>query len=588
MSSNRTRATKGKAAGGAARSTGPDRSSTDTSDLDTSGLDRGGVTVTFLGGLGEVGRNMAAMTCQGETIVIDVGVFFPNPEHPGVDLILPDWQVLETENVTAVFLTHGHLDHIGALPYFLRDFPDVTVYGTRLTLAFVEAILEEWDDIDEVDLVEIAPADVIEQGPFSAEVVQVSHSIPDGCAYAFTTPEGMIVHTGDFKLDQTPIDDLPTDLAHFARLGDQGVDLLLADSTNAHLPGHVPTERTVGATLLSEMRGVEGFVVVASFASHVHRIQQVLDAAEELGRRPVFVGRSMVKNMKIARELGYLRFDEEREVAMDDITRHDPSELVIVSTGSQGEPYSALSLMAAGSHRRVEVGEGDLIILASSLIPGNEHAVFRSINGLARRGARVVHTGLADVHVSGHAMRDDLILFHNIVEPEWFVPVHGEFRHMAAHRDIALTTGCPPEQALVCSDGDTIVLRDGAVTRGERVLAGKVYIDGLLDDVGPAVLRHRRRLSEDGVVVAVVTIDPEAGEVIGDVTVQQHGVVYEDESGHVLDEATAAITSELAGIPKERYQDPHAVERHVVQALGRYWRQEIGRRPFIMPIVLEV
>jgi ribonuclease J len=559
----------------------------DGSGLDGSGLDRGGVTVAFLGGLGEVGRNMAAMTCEGETIVVDVGVFFPNPEHPGVDLILPDWQVLETENVTAVFLTHGHLDHIGALPYFLRDFPDVTVYGTRLTLAFVEAILDEWDDIDEVDLVEVAPADIVEQGPFEAEVVQVSHSIPDGCAYAFRTPHGMIVHTGDFKLDQTPVDNLPTDLAHFARLGDEGVDLLLADSTNAHLPGHVPTERTVGRTLRAEMRGAEGLIVVASFASHVHRIQQVLDAAEEIGRRPVFVGRSMVKNMKIATELGYLRFDPEREVALKDIDRHDPRSLIIVSTGSQGEPYSALSLMAAGSHRRVAVGEGDLIILASSLIPGNEHAVFRSINGLARRGARVVHTGLADVHVSGHAMREDLILFHNIVEPEWFVPVHGEFRHMTAHRDVALATGCPPDQVLVCSDGDAVVLRDGEVTRTDRVPSGKVYIDGLLDDVGPAVLRHRTRLSEDGIVVAVVTVDSELEEVVGEIMVQQHGVVYEDESAHVLDEATAAVAAELDSMPSERFRDVQAVERHVTQALGRYWRHEIGRRPFIMPIVLD-
>jgi ribonuclease J len=555
-------------------------------DSTTPTLDQGGVTIAFLGGLGEVGRNMATLTCDGETVVVDVGVFFPNEEHPGVDLILPDWQVLDGEHVTAVFLTHGHLDHIGGLPYLLREVPDVTVYGTRLTLAFVRAILDEWDDIDEVDMVEVAPADVVEHGPFTAEVVQVSHSIPDGCAYAFTTPHGTIVHTGDFKLDQTPIDDLPTDLAHFARLGDRGVDLLLADSTNAHLPGHVPTERTIGATLRGEMRGIEGLVVVASFASHVHRIQQVIDAAREVGRRPVFVGRSMVKNMAIATDLGYLDFDPEREVDLSDVGRFDPSELVIISTGSQGEPYSALSLIAAGQHKHITVGEGDLVILASSLIPGNEHAVYRSINGLARRGARVVHKGLADVHVSGHAMRDDLVLFHNIVEPEYFVPVHGEFRMLTAHRDIAIASGCPPEQAMVCSDGDTVVLRDGTVTRGSRVPAGKAYVDGLLDDVGPAVLRHRLRLGEDGVVVPVVTIDQQSGHV-AEVIVQQHGVVYEDESAHVLEEAVAAIRDELGSIPDQRFRDLAAVERHVVQAMGRFWRHEVGRRPFIMPVVLE-
>ncbi len=553
----------------------------------TGGLDRGGVTVTFLGGLGEVGRNMAALTCDGDTIVVDVGVFFPNPEHLGVDLITPDWGVLEAENVTAVFLTHGHLDHIGALPYFLRDFPDVTVYGTRLTLAFVEAILDEWDDITDVDLVEIAPTDIIDHGPYTVEVVQVSHSIPDGCAYAITTDHGTIVHTGDFKLDQTPIDDLPTDLAHFARIGDVGVDLLLADSTNAHLPGHVPTERTVGATILEEMRNAEGLVVVASFASHVHRIQQVLDAAEQVGRYHCFVGRSMVKNMAIAQKLGYLHVNSDNEIELGEVSKYPPDKVIVVSTGSQGEPYSALSLMAAGDHRRVAVGEGDLVILASSLIPGNEHAVFRSINGLARRGARVVHKGLADVHVSGHAMRDDLILFHNIIEPEYVIPVHGEFRHMAAHRDLAIASGCPADQVLVCSDGDTVVLRDGVVTRGDRVPAGQVYIDGLLPDVGPAVLRHRRRLAEDGVVVAVVTVDTQRGELIGDILVHQHGVVYEDESGHVLDEAVAAIRNELSNMSDKRWNDIDAVRRQVIQALGRYWKQEVGRRPFIMPVVLE-
>ena len=316
-------------------------------------------------------------------------------------------------------------------------------------------------------MVEVLPADVVQHGPFTVEVIQVNHSIPDGCAYAFRTPHGIVVHTGDFKLDQTPVDGRPTDLAHFARLGDEGVDLLLADSTNADVPGHVPTERVVGQSLREEMQRATGLVVVASFASHVHRIQQVLDAAAAVGRRPVFVGRSMVKNMDIARRLAYLDFDHDREVAIKDVPNHDPRELVIISTGSQGEPYSALSLMASGDHKHVEVGEGDTIILASSLIPGNEQAVFRSINGLARRGAHVVHKGVADVHVSGHANGGDLTLFHNIVEPEYVVPVHGEYRHMAAHRDIAIATGCPPEQVFVCEDGDVIELEDRVARRGE-------------------------------------------------------------------------------------------------------------------------
>ena len=546
------------------------------------------VRVSFFGGLGEIGRNMASIEVDGHVAVIDVGVFFPNPEHLGVDLILPDWSELEGRDVDAVFLTHGHLDHIGALPYFLQDFPDVTIYGTKLTLAFVQAILDEWPDIDPPEMVEVLPADVVQHGPFTVEVVQVNHSIPDGCAYAFRTPHGIVVHTGDFKLDQTPVDGRPTDLAHFARLGDEGVDLLLADSTNADVPGHVPTERVVGQSLREEMQRATGLVVVASFASHVHRIQQVLDAAAAVGRRPVFVGRSMVKNMDIARRLAYLDFDHDREVAIKDVPNHDPRELVIISTGSQGEPYSALSLMASGDHKHVEVGEGDTIILASSLIPGNEQAVFRSINGLARRGAHVVHKGVADVHVSGHANGGDLTLFHNIVEPEYVVPVHGEYRHMAAHRDIAIATGCPPDQVFVCEDGDVIELEDRVARRGDSISAGQVFVDGLLPDVGPAVLRHRTRLAGDGVCVCVVTIDPHKGEPVGDTILIQHGVVFEEESAHVLEAAAKAVDLELAEVKQHRFADVQAIQRHVTQALGRYWKHEVGRRPVILPIVLEV
>ena len=546
------------------------------------------VEVVFLGGLGSIGRNMATIEVDGRIAVVDCGVLFPDAEHLGVDLILPDWRWLtkRRDDIEAVFLTHGHLDHIGALPYLMRDIGRaVPVYGTRLTLAFVASILREWPDLPKADLREIVPGSTVEHEPFLVEVVQVSHSIPDGCAFAFTTPHGTIVHTGDIKLDQTPIDGLPTDLAHFARIGDRGVDLLLADSTNADVPGHIPSERTVGSAIREALSHADGLVVVASFASHVHRIQQILDEAETFGRRPVFVGRSMVNNMAIAQELGYLDFDPKREVAMEDIERHDRSELIVVSTGSQGEPFSALSLMGSGEHRHLALGEGDLVILASSLIPGNEQAVFRSINNLARRGVDVVHGGIAAVHVSGHAAADDLAILHNVLEPEYVIPVHGEHRHMMAHRRVAVATGCPPEQVLVCEDGDRVLLEDGVVTRGEPVPTSHVYIDGLLPDVGPAMLRDRRRLGEDGICIAVVTIDTRKGERAAESVITQRGVVLGAHVDELLAAARSAVDDAIDRLSRPKREDTAAVQREVVQTLGRFWRQETGRRPVILPVI---
>lgn len=547
------------------------------------------VEIAFLGGLGAIGRNMATIDVDGRIGIVDVGVLFPDSDHhPGVDLILPDWTSVteRADDVHAVFLTHGHLDHIGALPYLIREFDrPLVVYGTALTIAFCEAILEEWPELQTPDFRVIEPGDTITDGPFVVEVIQVSHSIPDGVAFAFHTPHGLVVHTGDFKLDQQPLDGRPTDLAHFARLGDDGIDLLLADSTGAETPGHVEPERSIGDTLRRHLAQATGLVVVASFASHVHRIQQVLDAATEVGRRPVFVGRSMIRNMAIASDLGYLDFAMENAVDPRDVERYDRSELVVISTGSQGEPFSALSLMGSGDHRWLSVGEGDLVILASSLIPGNENAVFRSINNLSRRGAQVVHKGIGRVHVSGHASADDLVLFHNIVEAEYFVPVHGEHRHLTAHARIATATGCLADHVLICEDGDTILLENRQVFRGEGVPTSHVYIDGTSDDVGPALLRERRRIGEDGICVVTVMLQKDGTRLAAPVTVLQKGVVYGENAEQLRDSISQTVTDMVNDVALSVRIDEDGLRQRVVQAVSTRINRETGRRPVVLPVI---
>lgn len=547
------------------------------------------VEIAFLGGLGAIGRNMATIDVDGRIGIVDVGVLFPDSDHhPGVDLILPDWTSVteRADDVHAVFLTHGHLDHIGALPYLIREFDrPLVVYGTALTIAFCEAILEEWPELQTPDFRVIEPGDTITDGPFVVEVIQVSHSIPDGVAFAFHTPHGLVVHTGDFKLDQQPLDGRPTDLAHFARLGDDGIDLLLADSTGAETPGHVEPERSIGDTLRRHLAQATGLVVVASFASHVHRIQQVLDAATEVGRRPVFVGRSMIRNMAIASDLGYLDFAMENAVDPRDVERYDRSELVVISTGSQGEPFSALSLMGSGDHRWLSVGEGDLVILASSLIPGNENAVFRAINNLSRRGAQVVHKGIGRVHVSGHASADDLVLFHNIVEAEYFVPVHGEHRHLTAHARIATATGCLADHVLICEDGDTILLENRQVFRGEGVPTSHVYIDGTSDDVGPALLRERRRIGEDGICVVTVMLQKDGTRLAAPVTVLQKGVVYGENAEQLRDSISQTVTDMVNDVALSVRIDEDGLRQRVVQAVSTRINRETGRRPVVLPVI---
>ena len=546
------------------------------------------VEVAFYGGLGEIGANMASVEVDGRIALLDVGLTFPDAEHFGIDLILPDWSRLRdrADDLHCIVITHGHEDHMGALPFFLREFPRVPIYGTRLTLGLISAKLEEHPDID-ADLREVEAGERLETGPFSLEFVGVTHSIPDGMAVAFHTEHGTILHSGDFKLDQTPIDGKPTDLPHLAQLGDEGVALLLGDSTNADYPGHVPSERGIGKTLREVFGDAEGRIIVTTFASHIHRVQQVIDAATEAGRKLCFVGRSMVRNMPIARELGYLHYDDKQVVELDAVGEGERHRVVIVCTGSQGEPYAALSLMAAGQHRQISLEEGDTVVMASSVIPGNESAIYRTINGLFRQGARVVHKGIADVHVSGHAAADELKFFHNIVRATGFVPVHGEYRHLLAHARIAIDTGTPSDQVLVCEDGDTVLLEHGKIRRGERFEPGRVFVDGLgVGDVGQAVLRERGKLSEEGICVAVVQIDQHS-RVIDTPQIFQQGVIYEREQADLLDEAAKVLAEQLASVG-DGESDQAVVRRTVSSALGRFWRDRTGRRPVILPILVEV
>jgi ribonuclease J len=547
----------------------------------------GPVEISFLGGLGEIGANMAAIEVAGRIALIDVGLIFPDAEHYGIDLILPDWSVLRdrADDLDCVILTHGHEDHIGALPFFLREFGRLPVYASKLTLGLLRAKLEEHPDVD-AEFVEVESGERIKADPFDFELVAMNHSIPDGLAVALHTPHGTILHTGDFKLDQTPIDNRPTDLPHLAALGDEGVALLLADSTNAEVSGLIASERTVGHTLHDVFGRASGRIIVTTFASHIHRVQQVLSATVDVGRRACMVGRTMVRNTQIARELGYLDYDDTDIVDLDDLDQVPRDEVVIICTGSQGEPFSALSLMAVGQHRQIEIAPGDLVVMASSVIPGNEHAIYRAINNLYRRGAQVVHRDIAQVHVSGHASADELRMVHNIVRPTAVIPVHGEYRHLMAHAEIARQTGTRPDQVLVCSDGDRVVLEHGRVRRGEPFTAGRVFVDGLgVGDVGNAVLRDRHRLSSEGICIALIVVDAR-GCIVGDPKVTQSGVIYERERADLLHRAAEVLRTELSARGHEG--DPSVIQRLTVQTLAQFWRDEVGRRPVIHPLIVEV
>jgi ribonuclease J len=549
-------------------------------------LPAGGLRVIALGGLGEVGRNMTVFEYADRLLVVDCGVMFPQDRHPGVDLILPDFESIRgrLDTIEALVVTHGHEDHIGAVPYLLRERPDLPLVGSRFTLALVEARLRE-HRLNETTRHVVAAGERITFGPFELEFVAVNHSIPDALAVAIRTGAGLVLHTGDFKMDQLPLDGRVTDLRAFARLGEEGVDLFLVDSTNAEIPGFTSSERDIGPVLDRLFATSEQRVVVACFASHVHRVQQVMTAAVAHGRKVAYVGRSMVRNMGVARDLGFLTVPPETLIDARELDRYAPSEVVLISTGSQGEPLSALARIANRAHDKVHVEPGDTVVLASSLIPGNENAVFRVVNGLTRYGATVVHKGNALVHVSGHASAGELLYCYNIVRPRNVLPVHGEMRHMRANASLAVATGVPRGRVPVAEDGVVVDLVSGVVSITGKVSCGYVYVDGSsVGDITESALKDRRILGEEGFISVVVVIDSVTGKTVGGPEMHARGFV-EDE--RVFDEVRPVIEEALAAAVADGVDDRYQLEQVIRRTVGRWVNSSHRRRPMIVPVVLE-
>ena len=545
--------------------------------------------LSFLGGVGEVGRNMAVVELDDRFLVIDAGLSFPHTEMPGIDIVLPDFEYLREnrDRVEAIVLTHGHEDHIGAVPYLLREF-SLPIYGTAFTLALLEGKLEEHGVRDNADLRQVAPGESARTGPFSMRFMRVTHSIPEGMAVAIDSPAGTILHTGDFKLDQTPLDGRPTDLHALAEEAQRGVHLLLSDSTNAEEAGYTQSERSVGPVLNYIVARAPKRVVVACFSSHIHRIQQIVNAARASERVVSFLGRSMHQSVAAARELGILTVPEEDVVPIEEIDRLDPQRVVVICTGSQGEPLSALSLMAAREHKWVKLDEGDTVVLSSSLIPGNEPAIHRTVDGLYRTGADVFHLPAAAVHASGHAAAEELRLMLSLVRPRWFVPVHGERRQLAHHARLATEIGIPADHVLIAEDGDRIEVAE-EVRIADRVPAGMTYVDGLgIGDVGEVVLRDRRKLSADGVVVVVVAIDSHQGQVVAGPDIVNRGFVYDDAAEDILEEARNRVMLSLQASAEDQVTDRSVLQQNIRRILGKYFWEVTQRKPIVLPLIMEV
>ncbi len=541
-----------------------------------------------LGGMNEIGKNMTVYQYKDDIFIMDCGMAFPEEDLLGIDVVIPDITYLKrnADKIRGIVLTHGHEDHIGALPYVLKEI-DAPVYGTRLTLGLVENKMKEHRL--KPKLITIVPGQVIRLGVFEIEPIRVCHSIADAVAYAVKSPLGTIVHTGDFKIDYTPIDGQKTDLHRFAELGREGVLALLADSTNVVREGYTMSESTVGDTFEEIFRHATSRIIVASFASNIHRVQQIINAAAMNGRKVAFSGRSMVNVTSVAMDLGYLKVPSDTIIEIRDIDRYPENELVVVTTGSQGEPMSALTRMANSEHRQMEIVKGDLVILSSSPIPGNEKSVYKVINQLIKKGAKVIYESLADVHVSGHAKQEELKLIHTLIRPKYFMPVHGEYVHLDRHRQLALDLGMHDKNIFIMSNGSSLEFGNEGAKFGKSVPAGRVFIDGLgVGDVGNIVLRDRKHLSEDGLIIVVVAISSTTGEVVNGPDLISRGFVYVRESEALMDGARNVIEEELKKCFEKNIKDWASLKSSVKDTLSQYIYQSTKRSPMILPVFMEV
>ena len=547
------------------------------------------VQIIPLGGLGEIGKNMTVFRYGDDIILIDAGLMFPEDDMLGIDLVIPDISYLleNKDKVRAIFLTHGHEDHIGALPYVLKQL-EVPVYGTALTLGILQGRLRE-NGVSDENLVTIKPGDRIGAGTFNLEFIRVNHSIPDAVSIVIKTPIGTIIHTGDFKFDQTPVDGQVTQFNKFAEFGDAGVLALLADSTNAERPGFTQSEKMVGQTFDDEFRYARNRIIVATFSSNVHRIQQVVDSAVKYKRKVAVIGRSMINVVNIAMELGYLNIPEGVLIDIDETNNYTADQIVIITTGSQGEPMSALTRMAMNDHKKVGIMPGDTVIISATPIPGNEKLVSRTINHLYKLGAEVIYEKSNGVHVSGHASQEEIKLMHNLVRPKYFIPVHGEYRHLIKHANIAKDLGMPKENIVIAENGSVIELSKEGINVSGKIQSGKVLVDGLgVGDVGNIVLRDRRLLSQDGIMIVVVTIDHETYQVVSGPDIVSRGFVYVREAEDLMEEAREKVLSALDRCENNGVTEWSMIKSAIRDSLGRFLYERTRRRPMILPIIMEI